>query len=190
MSVKKFAAQLADTVEGIKADGHEAIKCDNLIAYLKEVQESGLDDPSAREIETYKAHLQHWVEQHKHRQGSELELFRSVISAGQGAIKSMFLLNGGASVAMLAFIGHLAEKQPSKVPGLAACLLPFVLGVLCVSSVSAFTYLSQWLYAGRNKWAKGFGFGTNVLCIVLGIGAHVLFAWGLYVTYRALVAYN
>ncbi len=58
-------------------------------------------EPSAVEIERYRANLQNWVESNKHQHEQRLELFRSVITSVQSAIKSSFLLNGGASVALL-----------------------------------------------------------------------------------------
>ena len=40
---------------------------------------------------------------------TSLEMFRSVITTGQSALKATMLLNGGAAVAMLAFVGKLVE---------------------------------------------------------------------------------
>ena len=65
-------------------------------------------------------------------------MLRSAISSGQNAMKSSFLLNGGASVALLEFIGHWAQFQPTKVAAFGHCLLPFTLGF------SNFCY--HWLY--------------------------------------------
>jgi len=81
-------------------------------------------------------------------------MFRSAITAGQSAIKSSFLLNGGAAVALLAFIGHLATIDKSYVATFASSLLPFAYGALAISITSGFTYLSQWLYASEHKYAK------------------------------------
>jgi hypothetical protein len=38
---------------------------------------------------------------------ANLELFKSVISTANIAIKSLITINGGAAVALLAFVGHL-----------------------------------------------------------------------------------
>ena len=116
-------------------------------------------------------------------------MFRSVISSGQGAIKSSFLLNGGAAVALLAFIGHLAQFSPAKVAMFASCLLPFSLGVMAIAITSGFTYLSQWLYASSHARARKAGYVFNFLCIFLGLGSYALFAWGLFSTYRHFLGY-
>lgn len=122
MSVKQFAAQMKATIEDIKSKGTAAIYCDNLITYLNEVQNSPEPEPTPLDIERYKADLQNWIEANKYQHEGYLELFRSVIISGQSAIKSSFLLNGGAAVALLAFIGHLARFRADKVPEFAASL--------------------------------------------------------------------
>lgn len=189
MSVKQFAAQMKATIEEIKSNGTAAIYCDNIIAYLDEVQKSPEPVPTPLDIEKYKADLQNWIAATKYQHESEVEMFRSVIIAGQNAIKSSFLLNGGASLALLAFIGHLAQFQPDKVSVFAACLLLFAFGVLAIAVTSGLTYLSQWFYATPRDWARKVGFALNILCILLGFGSYGLFAWGLFATYFAFKAY-
>lgn len=189
MSTKQFATQMKATIEDIKANGTAAIHCDDLIAYLTEVQNTPEAEPSPIQIEKYKADLQNWIETNKLDHEGRLELFRSVITSGQSAIKSSFLLNGGAAVAMLAFIGHIAQFNPGKVPVFSACLLPFAYGVLAIAITSGLTYLSQWLYASTRPWARKVGFGFNMLCILFGFSSYGFFIWGLLDTYRSFVTY-
>ena len=189
MSTKQFATQMKAMIEDIKAKGTAAIYCDNLIAYLSEVQNSPEIEPTPIEIERYKADLQNWIELNKHSNEGKLEMFRSVISSGQNAIKSSFLLNGGASVALLAFISHLAQFQPSKVADFGHCLLPFTLGVLAISVTSGFTYLSQWLYDSHNVAARKAGFVFNILCIILGLASYAFFTWGLFIAQGLFTSY-
>lgn len=189
MSVKQFAADMKATIEGIKANGTAAIYCDNIIAYLDEVQNSPEPEPTPIEIERYKAKFQIWVNENKSRHAGEIEMFRSVITAGQGAIKSSFLLNGGASFAMLAFIGHLAQFNTPMVPVFAKCLILFAFGVLAVAVTSGSTYLSQWFYGQSLGWTKKTGFLLNILCIVLGIVSYGMFTWGMFKSYFAFIEY-
>jgi hypothetical protein len=190
MSTKQFAAQMKAMIEEVKAKGTAAIYCDNLIAYLDEVQKSPEPEPSPVEIEKYKADLQNWIETNKKNHDGQLEMFRSVITSGQAAIKSAFLLNGGAAVAMLAFIGHLAQFKAEKVPVFAGCLVPFAYGVLVIALTSGFTYLSQWFYASTRPLARKVGFGLNMLCIILGFSSYGFFSWGLFGTYRSFITYT
>lgn len=189
MNAKQFAAQMKTDIEDIKSKGTAAIYCDNIIAYLNEVENSPEQELTPVDVERYKADLQNWIEANKYQHESNLELFRSVITSGQSAIKSSFLLNGGAAVALLAFIGHLAQFRPEKVSEFGACLMPFAFGVLASAVTSGSTYLSQWLYASPLAWARKAGFAINIICILLAIGSYLLFAYGLFAIYRLLVAY-
>lgn len=189
MSVKQFVGQMKQTIEEIKAQGTTTIPCDNLIDYLAEIQKAPEAEPTALQIEKYKADLQNWVETIKQNHEGDLEMFRSVITAGQTAIKTTFLLNGGASVAMLAFIGHLAQFNTSKIPAFAGCLVIFAYGVLAIAVTSGLTYLSQWLYGGTSPAAKKAGFVLNLFCMLLGVSSYAFFAWGLFKAYCAFLAY-
>lgn len=185
MSVRQFAGELKKTIEELKAQGTAAIACDNLIAYLASVQQAGDSEPSQVQLEEYKARLQMQNDASKRAHESQLELFRSVISSAQAAIKTGFLLNGGAAVAMLAFIGHLAERSPEKVHIFALSLAPLTFGVLASALLSGLTYLTQWLYASPQQKAKRAGFGMNLLCIVVGFSSYGFFAWGMCRSYSA-----
>ncbi|OYU00506.1 MAG: hypothetical protein CFE40_04245 [Burkholderiales bacterium PBB1] len=190
MTTRQFASQLRSLIEDIKSKGTAAIYCDNLIAYLREVENSPEPELTPLEIEKYKADLQNWIEVNKSGQEAQLKLFRSVIASGQSAIKSSFLLNGGAAVALLAFIGHLAQFKPSAVAQFGACMLPFTYGVLAIAVTSGLTYLSQWLYASPKAKAVKAGFYVNLSCIALGITSYGLFVWGLLATAAALKGYG
>ena len=187
MSVKQFAAQFKTLIEDLKSKGTAAIYCDNLIAYLNEVQNSPDPEPSPVEIERFKADLQNWVEANKHQQDQQLEMFRSVISSGQSAIKASLILNGGAAVALLAFISHLAASRPERVSVFAPSIVPFAFGALAIVVTAGLTYITQWLYA-RPKTIK-LGFAANIGCILLGIISYGSFVWGLYRTYALLTTF-
>ena len=189
MSAKEFAAQLKETIKGIKANGTAAIYCDNLIAYLDEVVNSPSPVVTEAELETYKAELQVWVEQNKGSHLSKLEMFRSVIVAGQNAIRSSFLLNGGAAVAMLAFIGKLTDSQQDKIPEFAQSLSIFVIGVLVITMTSGFTYISQWFYDGDKAWKIKTGFWLNIVAIVFGLSSYGIFIWGMYSAYQSFISF-
>lgn len=189
MSTQQFVTQLKETIEQVKKSGTAAIYCDNLIAYLEEVENSPSKIPTELEMEKYRADLQLHIEKNKNYHASQLEMFRSVITSGQNAIRSSFLLNGGASVALLAFIGHLASIAPSKVSIFAGVLMPFVFGVLAMTVTSGFTYLSQWFYDSESPKAKKIGFNLNVACILFGISSYVFFMWGMYRAYFAFTQF-
>lgn len=192
MSAKSFAAQMRVIIEDIQSNGRKTIDCDILINYLREVESSPDLELTPANLEKYKADLQNWIESNKYQHESDIEMFRSVISAGQNAIKSSFLLNGGAAIATLAFIGHLVEFNLEKVAVFSACLLPFTYGVLVVAILSGFTYLSQWFYASSNQkvFDWDIGFKLNIICILLAISSYGFFVWGMCLTYKILSTYS
>jgi hypothetical protein len=140
------------------------------------------------------------MEHYKATQAHNLEMFRATNTAGQSALRTSFLMNGGASVAILTFIGHLATNTSGKVPIhlLAPSLAIFVFGVLLVAFASGATYLAQlfyeqwsyaqWSHAGK-QWAKTTGFVLNTMAIVFGFVSYVFFAWGACKAYSVFATY-
>ena len=184
MSVKEFATRMKTTIEQTKAKGTAAIYCDHLIEYLDQVSKSHEASPPSHEIEDYDEKFLFGIESYRQQHQMDRDMFRSVVDAGREAIKSSLLLNGGAAVALLAFIANQKSKQES-VAEYADCLLYFTSGALTIVVVSGLTYLSQWWYAKPKKWTQNAGFSLNIVCIVLGFLSYVLFAKGIYFSYSA-----
>jgi hypothetical protein len=178
MEASVFAKELQLIIEQLKADGTNEIKSENLIRYLSDAVKD-LDSDDSINIELYKANLQKWVEEHKSAHTHSVEMFRSVITAGQNALRTSFLMNGGSSVAMLAFIGHLTTKTPEKVHLFSTSLAIFVIGVLLSAVASGATYLGQWFYAGNKTWKGKTGFILNIVAILLAISSYFVFAYGI-----------
>ncbi len=82
MNAKQFASQMKAMIEDIKSKGTAAIYCDNIIAYLNEVQNSPESEPTPVDFERYKADLQNWIEANKYQREGSLEMFRSIITSG------------------------------------------------------------------------------------------------------------
>lgn len=188
MSAKEFAAQLRRIIVDLKANGTAAIYSDNLIEYLNNVIASPSPATSEAELEQYRSQLQLHVAQYEAENESSLEMFRSVIQSGQNAMRSSFLLNGGAAIAMLAFISRLTEAHLDKVAAFTASLIPFVIGVLAIAVTSGATYLSQWFYSGTTKQQK-IGFSLNIFAIVLGLSSYGFFSWGMITAYHEFLSF-
>jgi len=189
MNVKEFAIQLKEAIRSIKEKhGVDAIKCDNLLSYLDQIINSPGTDIDQTRLEQYKAELQLWVEQNKVQHAWDLEMFRSVILAGQNALKTAFLMNGGATVALLAFIGKLSDQHQDKIAIFANSLLIFVTGVLLIVMASGGTYLSQWFYA-KPKCEK-VGVVLNIFVVLLGLASYGFFIWGTIVAYKAFIGFD
>lgn len=178
MQVKEFAKDLRTTIEGIAATGKKTIKIVRLSAYLREVEEANGDNSNftSKDALNTDRELAHQT---------NLENFKAVIVAGQNAIKTMILINGGAAVAMLAFIGNFAGKLQNGPSFLAPSLLLFAIGSFLGGSVSGLTYLSRWLFA--NEKTIDWGLRLNILCIVAGAASFGCFLAGVINVYFALV---
>jgi hypothetical protein len=135
----------------------------------------------------YDAQLTQHLETMKLKHASDLAMFSSIIEAGQNSIRTLIAINGGASVAMLAFLGHLATNSPNDIPRFAVSFAPFAIGTLLSGLVSGITYIGQSLYGA--KYTK-MGFAFNILAVALGFSAYASFAFGAYYSYLAFVSYS
>lgn len=190
MTTKSFATELRDVIRSIRDEqGVSVIKSGNLIAYLEEIINSPEEEITPAQMEKYKAELQVWIKQNEAVQAAEIEKFRSVILAGQNALKTAFLMNGGATVALLAFLGKLSDKHQDKIAVFASALVVFVIGVLAITVASGLTYLSQWFYAYSEPWKRKTGHVLNFLTIALGWASYGFFIWGTVRAYKAFVGF-
>ena len=187
MGTREFAGQMKAEIEDLKRQGLAAVYVENLINYLSAVEASPEPNPSIADLERYKAELEQHIESMKHANAASLESFKAVIAAGQNATRTMILINGGASVAMLAFLGHLARIGSNSIPAYANCLLPFALGTLIGGLVSGGTYLAQFLFGGKGERARSAGHVVNYAVIALGMASFVAFGLGAWWTYETFV---
>jgi hypothetical protein len=96
------------------------------------------------------------------------------------------LINAGAVVALLAFLGNVWIKGVTIEPFLAA-MWAFALGVALAALAGTLSYLTQLLYGSESektvKWAQG----LHVATLVAGLSALVVFCMG---SYRTLDAFR
>lgn len=116
------------------------------------------------------------LEWYRAQQEMNREMFRSVIDAGSAAVKSSLLINGGASVALLAFIGNIGAK--GHIPNaLLVAIASFCIGVLTSAMAMGARYLSQHCYAHNlPAWANPLRYVSIGLVIV----AYLAFGFGIY----------
>lgn len=110
----------------------------------------------------------------------------SVITLGQNAIKTASLINGGAAVALLAFIGNVWDKGVDRATAilLARSISIFAAGVLSTALGSGATYCSQHLLvSGRNTLGRSFQW----VAIVFIICSYILFGWATWSAHNAFL---
>jgi hypothetical protein len=112
-----------------------------------------------------------------------MELFKSVIVSGQSALKSAILINGGAAVALLAFIGSIfaASEKREIIIKLAGAMSYFVWGVLSGAVASGVVYVAQFVYACEKRLL---GHILNGFSWLLVISCYILFVIGVVLAFK------
>jgi hypothetical protein len=156
--------QLRGALEKIKQQGNETILIADLIAYLDTVQESPVVDHSAANAELSRR-TEIWKTEHAGRIATSIEMFKSVIEAGLTAIKSVMLVNGGAAVALLAFLGNISARQDRPdadlVGGMSLAMLTFFGGAGCAVAATLTRYLAQAFYGWYSDYDRRWLFWTG-----------------------------
>lgn len=126
--------------------------------------------------------LEEWKENCRREMVEWVESFKVVNMAGQAAIKSAILINGGAAVALLAFTGHVfTTSQDSEVTAKLACAMAFFVGGILFGAVaSGVVYLGLFVY----KYYKRAGHVLNGISWLLVISCYILFVIGAVLAFR------
>lgn len=186
--VRSIRAEIA----ALRQKGHETLSLGNLDAYLEQLENITAGEPNQLDqiaLQNARADLDVRLAQYQLAADQGLEMFRSVIAAGQSARQASLLINGGAAAALLAFVGHVVTTPRAKsiVPGLAFPLAWFLEGVLAAAVSSGATYLAQ------RSWANGkprLGNISNVAAIVLIIASYATFAAACWAGFELLQSYQ
>ncbi|KYK44901.1 hypothetical protein A1D31_11835 [Bradyrhizobium liaoningense] len=78
----------------------------------------------------------------------------AAVKSGEEAIKAIILINGGSSVAMLAFIGTMASKEivsPAQLGQISAPLICFAGGLIAAMIAIAASYFTNLMIAGSSN---------------------------------------
>jgi hypothetical protein len=136
-------------------------------------------------LEHYKADLELHREQYRAKVHAARDNFKAVIAMGQSAIKNTLIVNAGAAVAILAFIG---KGGAFVFPDLYEALLRFGLGVFCSIVAGGTAYISQVasaLSVNASETEKGsvVGWAVQGFSCLLIMAAYLFFLWGTYLAY-------
>jgi hypothetical protein len=125
----------------------------------------------------------HDIERQRIQLDSELAVLQAVISFASLAIKNLMLLNGGAAVAILAFVGHLvANEQQGLASEFSGALTLFGVGALLGGVVSGLSYLAQVAFhaATNSHWIGKLGEPLRISAILCAISGYTVFGVGLW----------
>ena len=194
MKASEVLEILKDAVAVAREAGVSHVAVENLETFAEDLERTAAESPEGvsagdASMETYKAKLAALGNSLQQEHESNLEMLRAVITTGQSALKSALLINGGAAVATLAFVGHVwsTPGTSSILPGLTYGLSLFVWGVLSAACAAGATYLSQAGYGGEfGAQSQRVGRVGHGLAVIGVVGAYVLFGLAAWQTYVAV----
>ncbi|MEA3427870.1 MAG: hypothetical protein U9Q84_01340 [Thermodesulfobacteriota bacterium] len=187
MQAKKIIDLIKEAILDIKHKGQDIVSIDALLNYLDALkgntEEIHKADQQKFEL-NFRAEHERNLAHYDAQQQYSLEMLRSVISYSQAALKSAILINGGAAVALLAFIGNIWAKTTAKeaVEFLTFSIASFSFGVLAAAFGAGTTYLTQYCY--MVSWNKT-AIALHILTVIVVLISFVLFANGAYEAYLA-----
>lgn len=129
------------------------------------------------EFEKWKMQNQANLAQYNAENAIGRELFKAVTTAGQTALKTVILINGGSAVALLAFIGNIWNKSTDVaiVERLLNSMGLFIIGVLAGGVAAGLTYLAQRHYQNQNEKHGNCINNIIIICVVI---AYIVFLIG------------
>jgi len=96
-----------------------------------------------KDLENYKAILRrqemHWRAQYDFMLNSD----RFAVDIGLTALRISLLVNAGAVVALLAFVGQLWDKEPERMADVLSASVPFVWGLISAAVAAGVAYFYQ-----------------------------------------------
>jgi hypothetical protein len=194
MKVNEVIGMYTSAIADAVANGADSVPVSELQRVNAEIAKIAAESPEDAAVgeaalERYKAQLTANIEHHRNLNEFNLELLRGTISTGQSAVKSSLLINGGAAIAVLAFLGNAwSNGLPHHTLSDAAYGLSlFVWGVLAAAGATGFVYVSQAGFGDEfGKHSQRIGIYGRNAAMLLVASSYVLFACGAWTTYLSL----
>ena len=171
----------ARSIELKESDPEESARCERIARAL---EDGWLSNVIACDLETQKSHHAKWLDDWRSHNEWYRENVRSVISFSQNVQRNLVLINAGAAIAMLTFLGNLLTKSINGnqfVPAIGFFAAGVVLGAL----TGAAAYVVQLLYGEKDEARVTWGKRGHIAAMVLGILSLGAFVGGCMVAYQA-----
>lgn len=190
MKPQEVIQMIRKAVNDVRDRKEEVVSVDALLNYLDALDRdiATIDESDGKKLEVdlavFRAEHERNLAHYSAQQESSRQMWESVFTYGQAALKSAILVNGGAAAGLLAFIGNIWSKgiNPLAVENLTHAILAFALGVLAAAIGTGTTYVTQYSYCCEwDVLARTF----HVLTVVVVIGSYFLFFIGAHASYSA-----
>lgn len=190
MKPQEVIQMIRKAVSEVRDRNEEVVSVNALINYLDALDKdvASIDESNGKKLEVdlamFRAEHERNLAHYDAQQQSSRQMWDSVFTYGQAALKSAILINGGAAAGLLAFIGNIWSKgiNPAAVEHLTNAILAFTLGVLSAAVGTGTTYVTQYGYCSNWKFvARTF----HVLTLIVVLGSYVFFTLGSHASYTA-----
>lgn len=92
--------------------------------------------------------------EHERSDGTILEVSKAAVTNAETVIRTLILINGGAAISIMTFVGSLAAKPgapTTQIAAIAKGLEWFAIGTLAATLTACFAYLSNFLYVSAEQ---------------------------------------
>jgi hypothetical protein len=183
MDVREAVGRIRDAVIQVQQSGQQFVAISPLLEFLQSVElQAPLDS------ETRKLQHDSNLAQYRAKVDNGIEMLRSVLDTAKTALTTSILVNGGATVALLAFLGNIIGKTPSVPEAmwetLVLSVVFFACGVLAGAIATGSTYLAQYCY--HEDWKRS-GIGFHITTIAFVFASYLTFLGGVISAYHALI---
>lgn len=179
-------------VENTRAAGVQHVSLESLSDFTDDIEklvvENAIDVPvSEKELEILKARLNAAVLRDQYAYEKDLELIRATVGTAQSALKASILINGGAAVALLAFVSGVWPLGALIRAEIAQALLFFTLGVLCSAVASLLAYFTQAGFGNEfGEASQKIGTYARYAAMLVVLGSFGFFIAGSFVAYNVI----
>ncbi len=175
MNLRNRVESLRDSVRSMATEAETTIDPLRLSAELDSILDQS-DRFSDRIWRKHQYRMELWKE-------TRLEMSRAAIGFGQGAIRALILINGGASIAVMTFIGNFGSEQAGLISSFSLALLLFSMGVAAAALVAGCSYVTQFFYESSSGKLLKAGNAFHCLAVLAAAVSFSLFVWALLTAY-------
>jgi hypothetical protein len=179
MDAREAIAKVREALTEVQTSGQQVVPIPALLEFLRAVEQEAPLDAETRK-------LQHESDLAYYRAQSEnaIEMFRGVVESSKIALTTIILVNGGATVALLAFLGNVVTTTSPGLaamrPALARSIMFFASGVLLAAIATGTTYVTNYCYT--YEWKRS-ALRFHILTIALVLGSYACFLGGMLSAY-------
>ena len=183
MDVREAIAKVRTALVEVQTSGQQVVAIPALLDFLQAVEQEAPLDSETRKLQ-HESNLAYYRAQREHA----IEMLRGVVESGKIALTTSILVNGGATVALLAFLGNVLARCASGPVAIQAPLVMaimfFAAGVLSAAVATGSTYVTNYCYT--ESWRR-LAIGFHILTVALVVGAYVAFLGGMVSAYHAFI---